>query len=138
MKTFTKDSIPTLTATNVERVYSGKPGCMCGCNGKYYDNGPMINKVLNILKNDPRTKIQDGYILYIDEIDLKQGERNYVVYLKQQNTIKYVVTVGGGLGPHVWDKDIVVEAYNIREALNIVEAQVAHDGGFVVSIEQAD
>lgn len=25
----------TIDITKVKRVYSGKPGCMCGCNGKY-------------------------------------------------------------------------------------------------------
>ena len=31
---------------------------------------------------------------------------------------KYVVTFGGGLGPDIWDAEIVVEAENIKEGLD--------------------
>lgn len=35
---------------HVARVYSGKPGCMCGCNGKYWETGFMVKRVLDILQ----------------------------------------------------------------------------------------
>lgn len=37
------------------------------------------------------------------------------------DTFKYVVSYGGGRGPEVWDAEIVVEAENIRAALDEAE-----------------
>lgn len=69
------------TVAQVKRVYSGKPGCMCGCLGKYYEPGDrMIAKVLRILQADPRTVLEDG-IAYTPRNLLADGERSYVVYL---------------------------------------------------------
>jgi hypothetical protein len=28
--------VQSLTVADIENAYSGKPGCACGCNGKYY------------------------------------------------------------------------------------------------------
>lgn len=39
--------------------------------------------------------------------------------------IKYTVSYGGGLGPDVWDKEMTVEAENIREALDTAEQLLA-------------
>lgn len=73
-----------LNEAHVERVYSGKQGCMCGCLGKYYKNpNRMVKKVLNLLKADPRLMLQDSYILYIDFESRDNNERNYVVYLHE-------------------------------------------------------
>ncbi len=88
----TIEQLAAITPSNVERVYSGKQGCMCGCLGEYYSSGRMVTKVLNILKADPRVRLQDGYILHIAHDLMRKGnycnghdraERNYVVYLKQ-------------------------------------------------------
>jgi hypothetical protein len=92
---FIKNVLPE----QVCEAYSGKQGCMCGCNGRYSVNPAhkaeadsergyempaarsmtQIKKVLEALQNDPRTRIIDGYIL--DRDALRPGERNYVVYL---------------------------------------------------------
>lgn len=78
----TPEQLVNLTPDKVERAYSGKPGCMCGCKGKYYEAGhKQITRILNILKTDPRVRLMDGYILHIDEFDA--GDRNYVCYLKR-------------------------------------------------------
>lgn len=92
--------IAILTPADVRAVYSGRPGCMCGCKGKYSvnpihraeadkDRGyacpvgkrsmVMVEKVLRILQADPRTMLQDGYILYRPRG--QDDERNYCVYL---------------------------------------------------------
>src|ERR1700758_4959449 len=73
--------IARLTVADVERVYSGKHGCMCGCLGKYWDHGRMVRKVLQILQRDPRTQVQDGYILHLPYEVTLAGTRNYVAYL---------------------------------------------------------
>jgi hypothetical protein len=39
MKTMTTDEstkLQNLTLADVLKAYSGKPGCLCGCNGRYY------------------------------------------------------------------------------------------------------
>jgi hypothetical protein len=42
MKTQVID-IQSITPDMVVRAYVGKPGCMCGCKGKYYRNVPAPN-----------------------------------------------------------------------------------------------
>ncbi len=43
-----------LDVVNVERVYSGKPGCMCGCNGKYSYSSTHVEK-----REDWQGKVSD-------------------------------------------------------------------------------
>ncbi len=95
-----KAFIASVTPDMVREVYSGKQGCMCGCNGKYSVNPAhkkeadeergyeqpstarhmvMIKKVLGILQAHPETMIDDGYIIYVPRH--VGEERNYVVYL---------------------------------------------------------
>ena len=76
------------TLANVQKVYSGKPGCMCGCRGKYsyatgcaeseYDvvNERSVKILFNKVMNHPECKIEDG-VAYVDT-----GTRNLVVYFK--------------------------------------------------------
>ena len=76
------------TLANVQKVYSGKPGCMCGCRGKYsyaagctesqYDevNERSVKIIFNKVMNDPKHKIEDG-IAFVDT-----GTRSLVVYFK--------------------------------------------------------
>jgi hypothetical protein len=44
-------AIKKLTVQQIERVYSGKPGCMCGCNGKYCDSGFMLERILILIQS---------------------------------------------------------------------------------------
>jgi hypothetical protein len=78
--------------SNIEKVYSGRYGCMCGCKGKYsYNEGVaredwqgvvstrsikiIAGKVLNDARAD---RTEDGYVTLVDR------ERNTikVVYFK--------------------------------------------------------
>jgi hypothetical protein len=78
----TAKELAGITSANIDQVYSGKQGCMCGCLGKYFENpNRMVNKVLNILKADDRLMLQDGFILYIDFPRAQRDERNYVAYM---------------------------------------------------------
>ncbi len=51
---------------------------------------------------------------------------------------EYLVSFGGGIGPNVWDNEIVIEADNIREALEKSEPKVNEAGGWIYAIEQRD
>ena len=76
------------TLANVEKVYSGKPGCMCGCRGKYsyapgcgdgkYDvvNERSVKLLFNKVMTHPDVKTEPGYA-FVDT-----GSRNLVVYFK--------------------------------------------------------
>ena len=76
------------TLANVQKVYSGKPGCMCGCRGKYsyatgctesqYDvvNERSVKILFNKVMNHPERKIEDG-VAYVET-----DTRNLVVYFK--------------------------------------------------------
>ena len=76
------------TLANVQKVYSGKPGCMCGCRGKYsyaqgceegYDdqvNERSVKILFNKVMNHPKHKIEDN-CAFVDT-----GSRNLVVYFK--------------------------------------------------------
>lgn len=90
----TQAELNVLTVDLIGRVYSGKPGCMCGCNGKYYEQGPMVKKVLNRLRNDPNLMVQDNYILYIDH--KLRPTRNYVIYLKDGYTLSAQAALNEG------------------------------------------
>jgi hypothetical protein len=64
------------TLANVERVYSGKPGCMCGCRGTYSISPRSVKILFNKVMNNPAHKM-DGNIAYVET-----ATRNLVVYFK--------------------------------------------------------
>ena len=108
---------------NVIRVYSGKSGCMCGCNGTYSKSkvSPVVDKrniedtkisethvsrVLNYLAdNKGRVRYQhiggDEWCAYIDE---RGDGRNNVVYYKEESQFAWTAN----LGRNLYQKDIVV------------------------------
>jgi hypothetical protein len=67
------------TLANVKEVYSGKPGCMCGCRGKYSrpDMSPRSVKILfNRVMNNPKHTVEDNTAF------VETATRNLVVYFK--------------------------------------------------------
>ena len=46
----TKVTQPIDIAT-IKRVYSGKPGCGCGCRGQYWTDARNIKRVVNIMNS---------------------------------------------------------------------------------------
>jgi hypothetical protein len=71
--------------TDISRVYSGRSGCMCGCNGNYRENdSSKKNMLTRILKGDynvdfwKRTDSQgDAGCIYVDT-----PTRTQVAYFK--------------------------------------------------------
>jgi len=61
----------------VERVYTGRKGCMCGCRGNYTSHKPTISMVMNKILSDPNHKREDNHIF------LDTATRRYVAYLKE-------------------------------------------------------
>ena len=69
-----------LTVNDVKKVYSGKPGCMCGCRGDYNDDKTSRGfKVLanRVLKSVNAVYALDGQYAYLDS-----ATRHVVVYFK--------------------------------------------------------
>lgn len=65
---------------NIEQVYSGKPGCMCGCRGKYSSEGRGVAIIYNKVMKSPFLKLDEGAnCAYIDD---RKASRNLVVYFK--------------------------------------------------------
>jgi hypothetical protein len=74
-----------VTFENVFQTYSGRPGCMCGCNGEYRTTDRAKKSALTrILKEDYKVQLWD------DKIDDIMGcifyetdTRNNVAYLRK-------------------------------------------------------
>jgi len=65
------------TLENVKTVYSGKPGCMCGCRGKYTtpeQSARSVKLIFNRVMNNPKHKVEDA-IAFVET-----ATRNLVVY----------------------------------------------------------
>lgn len=76
--------VSTIDYAKIDRVYSGKPGCMCGCRGTYSSNKGQITRVINKMKAIEKPKLlQDGYIVYVSEDRDTPNTHAYVIYLKE-------------------------------------------------------
>jgi hypothetical protein len=67
------------TLENVEKVYSGRPGCMCGCRGRYTtpeQSARSVKILFNKVMNHPDRIVEPGNAW------LNTGTRNLVVYFK--------------------------------------------------------
>ena len=87
-----------VTHKMVLKVYSGRLGCMCGCRGKWRWNPSQrsgeqdaiynlddndysarsVSIIFNKIKSDPRTRVQDGNILFLCD---ETRNRGLAVYL---------------------------------------------------------
>jgi hypothetical protein len=58
-----------------------------------------------------------------------------------QQTFKYIISYGGGIGPDVWDKEMIITAPDILTALKIAYRQLEIDyfnDCQIFAIEQED
>lgn len=83
-------NLQEITPKMVKRAYLGKPGCMCGCRGKYYTTASaeaksysnvstaMVTKVLRTIQaNESLVETGDGYFA------AQVGGKEYAVYLEE-------------------------------------------------------
>ena len=75
-----------LTVEQTVRSYSGKPGCMCGCNGAYNEGERARKMAATALLKNPAVKFQtwnsssdDAGCVFVDT-----PTRTRVLYLTQQ------------------------------------------------------
>jgi hypothetical protein len=77
-----------LTLNETIRSYSGKPGCMCGCLGKYNEGERARKMAITALLKDPAVKFQawandsEGCLYVVT------ATRNRALYLNQQGVAK--------------------------------------------------
>lgn len=70
-------NLQELTPAMVKRGYVGKPGCACGCKGKYYESGSlMVTKILRTIQANENLVTDEGGWL-----EARVGGKDYVVYL---------------------------------------------------------
>ena len=74
-----------LTLDQTVRSYSGRPGCMCGCNGTYNTGERARKRAITQMLKDPAVRLQswaesggDAGCLYIDTVT-----RTRALYLTQ-------------------------------------------------------
>jgi hypothetical protein len=79
-----------LTVMDTVRAYSGRPGCMCGCNGTYNEGERARKMALTALLKDPTVRLQtwkpsggDAGCLYVET-----ATRNRVLYLTAEGVEK--------------------------------------------------
>ena len=79
-----------LNVTDTVKSYSGKPGCMCGCNGKYNEGERARKMALTALLKNPAVRLQtwaesggDAGCLYVET-----ATRNRVLYLTAAGAAK--------------------------------------------------
>lgn len=84
--------VTKIDIAKVKSVYSGRPGCQCGCRGNYSDKPHIIKRVVN---NMFRKAKEAGEQVYIDrngivyaheEEDTRRGTRGfqYAVYFDER------------------------------------------------------
>ena len=81
-------NLQELTPAQVVRAYVGKPGCMCGCKGKYYStekkdytivNPAMVTKILRTVQAN-----EDLLEAYSNWYAARVGGKEYVVYVGEE------------------------------------------------------
>lgn len=74
-----------LALEHTVRAYSGRPGCMCGCNGKYNEGDRARKMAITALLKNPQARLQswkpsggDAGCIYVDT-----PTRTRVLYLTE-------------------------------------------------------
>ncbi len=87
-------TLDQITQADVLKVYSGRPGCCCGCRGNYsyadnsaaqaeaqdrkgQINTAQVTRVLNVLRSNTNTAAEPNHNFYY--LDLEN--RTYILYL---------------------------------------------------------
>ena len=72
-----------LTVNQTTRSYSGKPGCMCGCLGKYNEGERARKMAITALLKDPAVKLQAWAGDTEGCLFVETATRNRVLYLNE-------------------------------------------------------
>ena len=81
----TNHDLSKITTNMIKEVYSGRPGCGCGCRGKYSTTKQAKTRILNVLKANPE-KVRQHMGLdneYIFALETEQRYRWVYVNLRK-------------------------------------------------------
>jgi hypothetical protein len=75
----TNIDIAKLTIADIVRVYSGKPGCGCGCRGTYSETKAQKTRILNTVSN-----LSEEYPIVESDgvLSIETPTRYYWIYLR--------------------------------------------------------
>ena len=73
-----KTDICNVEVDHVIRVYSGKPGCGCGCRGTYYDTSQMKKRILRKLQT------------HSDQVGMTVGHDELIYYFETETRYNWV------------------------------------------------
>jgi hypothetical protein len=59
-----------INPTKIQEVYSGRPGCGCGCQGTYYQDKKNINRIVKLM-NARKDEIKFEHDIYSIENDVR-------------------------------------------------------------------
>jgi hypothetical protein len=76
-----------LTVNQTTRAYSGKPGCMCGCNGEYKESERARKLAITQLLKDPRVEFDAWSDDAEGALFVVTATRNRVLYLNAAGVI---------------------------------------------------
>lgn len=79
-----------LDISNIEKVYSGKIGCMCGCKGKYSYNEGTAREDWQGKVSTRSIKIIAGKVLSDPRADRTESDKYVFVQDRARGTIKIV------------------------------------------------
>lgn len=75
--------VSELSPEHIESVYSGKPGCACGCRGNHSKSEASIRTILrNMRANQAEKKIEDNLDNTGKIVSTETETRLYIAYLK--------------------------------------------------------
>ena len=72
-----------ITVNQTTRSYSGKPGCMCGCNGTYNEGERARKMAITQLLKDPNVKFDAWAADTEGCLYVETATRNRVLYLNE-------------------------------------------------------
>lgn len=95
MKTI-KLQLNKVPVDKIQSVYSGRPGCCCGCRGKHTDATPTTMRTINLITNKVKRAQEAGAELewYGHHVALMSDTRWWVVYFTE--TVAELVKHHGG------------------------------------------
>jgi len=82
-----------LTVDQTVRSYSGKPGCMCGCNGSYNESPRARKMAITALLKDPAVRYDSWSNGEEGAVFVTTKTRNRVLYLTADG-VKAVEAMG--------------------------------------------
>lgn len=82
-----------LTVTHTTRSYTGKPGCMCGCNGTYNEGERARKMAITALLKNPAVRFDTWSNDEEGAVFVVTATRNRVLYLTAEG-VKAVQAMG--------------------------------------------